>query len=213
VVCAFSIEGAWISGSGSARLVEACEAFGQGHLDPFGGKVEGAEIALGEGDKDFFARVGAADDEQGNWAGGAVNVFDSSDGDGCAAGHVEEGAANQVCNVDCVCVKRGSVSKGDGDEQAGEGFGGRDGVGLGKVKDDAALMEPMGLKVYFAREWIRFAPQRVRIGDKPKAAAFGELLREISEDVGEYFAFAALGTADAGQPDPFFLRFRLGHLA
>jgi hypothetical protein len=51
----------------------------------------------------------------------------------------------------------------------------------------------------------------IRIGDKPKLLSLGKFLGEIGEDIGEDFAFAALGAANAGKPNPLLPVFRYGH--
>jgi len=47
-------------------------------------------------------------------------------------------------------------------------------------------------------------------GDEPEIAAVGEFLRKIGEDVGEDFALAALGAANARKPDQRLLMGRSG---
>jgi hypothetical protein len=152
-----------------------------------------------------------ADDEQSCRAGRAVDVFNLPDWNRCCTGYVEEGAANQVGDEDFIFVKLSPVCERDGHDQADERLSRGDRFVLGKVKDDAALVQPVSVKFNFARMWIRFGPRKVWVGDQPEAPALGEFLREVSEDVGEDFAFAALGTADAGQPDPLILWLGLGH--
>lgn len=129
--------------------VEVGEAFGKGHLDTLGGEVDGAKIAFGEGDQDFAGC--AVDNQQGNGAGGAVDIFDFADEDGAGAGYVEEGAAEKVGDVNLVAGEWGSLGQWNGYDEAIEGFGGGDGIYSGKVKDDAAFMRPMGHEFNFAR--------------------------------------------------------------
>jgi hypothetical protein len=125
--------------------IQVREAFGEGHFYSLGVEVDGAEIAFGEGDEDFFGGDCAADGQQGYGAGGAVYGFDLADEDGgVCLGDVIEGAAYQVGYVDFVFVERGAVGAGNGDGEADEGFGGGDGVDSCEVKDDAAFMEPVG---------------------------------------------------------------------
>jgi hypothetical protein len=47
-------------------------------------------------------------------------------------------------------------------------------------------------------------------GDEPEIAAVGEFLRKIGEDVGEDFALAALGAANARKTDQRLLMKRSG---
>jgi hypothetical protein len=81
------------------------------------------------------------------------------------------------------------------------------------MKNDAAFMQPVGDELGFDGGWrhlcARLGKRRFGVGDKPEATAVGKSLREIGEDVGEDLAFAALGAADASEPDPL-LRLRSG---
>ena len=83
------------------------------------------------------------------------------------------------------------------------------------MKHDAAFVEPVRPKFNFAWKRIKsgFRPRRVGIGNEPKLFALRKFFREISEDVGEDFAFAALGTANPGQPDPLRLNLTRYHWA
>jgi hypothetical protein len=183
--------------------VQADKAFGQRHLYALGGKIDVAEIAFGEGDQDLVAGVGRAHDEESNGASGAVYFFNLTYQDRGRAGYIHQGAADQVSNVDFVVGEWSSLSEGNSDDEAAEGFGFRDGIGVGEVEDDSALVQPMGLELNFARSGIGFGARRLRVGDQPRLLAVGKSLGEIGEDVGEDFAFAALRAANAGQPSPF----------
>ena len=116
--------------------VEGGEAVGESHFYALRFEVDAAEERFGEGDEDFSG--GAVDDEQGNGAGVAVYVFDNADEDGLGWGDVEEGAAGEVGDVELIRGEGGALSAGDGDEQAGEGFGGGDGVVFLEMEDDGA---------------------------------------------------------------------------
>jgi hypothetical protein len=81
------------------------------------------------------------------------------------------------------------------------------------MKNDAAFMQPVGDELDFDGGWrhlgARLGKRRFGIGDEPEMAAVSKFFREVSEDVGEDLTFAALGAADAGEPDPR-LRLRSG---
>jgi hypothetical protein len=164
-----------------------------------------------EGDQDFFLGAGGKHDEQGYGSGGAVYIIDPAHFDWGGGGDIEEGAADQVADVDFVGIERGALGERDGDDQAGQSFGVGDGTGLGKVEDDAALMKPVGLKLELARGLICLPARGIGIGNEPEPPPLRELFREVGEDVGEDFPFAALRAADAGQPDPHLRRLRRGH--
>ena len=80
-----------------------------------------------------------------------VYIIDPAHFDWGGGGDIEEGAADQVADVDFVGIERGALGERDGDDQAGQSFGVGDGTGLGKVEDDAALMKPVGLKLENSR--------------------------------------------------------------
>src|SRR5580698_5099255 len=81
------------------------------------------------------------------------------------------------------------------------------------MEHDSALVQPVVNQLDFTRRWIRPGARRIRIGNEPKPLAFREFFREIGKNIGEDLAFAALRTANAGQPDPLLLSFRRGHCA
>jgi hypothetical protein len=102
-----------------------------------------AEIALGEGDQDFFC---------GTWAltrrdtGPAVRStsFDLAYETGSGPATSIESAADQVGDIDFVLGQRGTLGQRNGDDEAGEGFSGGDGIDPREMKDDAAFVEPVG---------------------------------------------------------------------
>src|SRR6185437_159102 len=120
---------------------EIGKPFGESHFDALVWEVEGAEVGLGERDQDFALR--ATHDEQRGRASGAVNVFDGADGDWWVRRNIEQGAADEVGDVDLVVGERGAFAAGDGDDEAGEGFGCGDGVDAGKAEDDAPFVQPV----------------------------------------------------------------------
>jgi hypothetical protein len=124
-----------------ALLVDVGEAGGEGHFDALVFEVNLGEEAFGEGDEDFA--VCALDDEEGNGAGGAVNVEDGAERDRGGAGDVDEFRADEVGDVDLVFREGGAFGAGNGDYEARKLFGGGDGVDAGKVEDDGALVEPV----------------------------------------------------------------------
>jgi len=90
-------------------------------------------------------------DEERRGAGGAVDVFDGSEIYGRGPGDVDEGAADEIADVDLVRGERRAISKRDGNERTDEGFGGGDGVNAGEVEHDAALVRPVVNEFNFAR--------------------------------------------------------------
>ena len=57
-------------------------------------------------------------------------------------------------------------------------------------------------KVDFEWRGSRFCGRGSRLGNQPQVLPLGEFFRKVCQDVGEDFAFAALRTPDAGQPNP-----------
>src|SRR5579863_4089531 len=186
--------------------VQIGQAFGQRHLDEARGQIELAEIAFREGDEDF-TRSGF-ENEKRNRAGGAVDGDNCADSDGRGAGDVEERAADEIADVGLVVSERDALGEGNGYEQASERFGSGDGVDAGEMQYDAALVQPVVDEFGRARR-----RRRVRtLVEEAQVAALGELVGKVSEDVGEDFAFASLGAADARQGDPL-TRFRRSSLS
>jgi hypothetical protein len=203
-------------------LVQVNQPFGQGHLDAFGSEVESAQVGFGEGDEDFSPC--SADDEERRGTGGAVDVFDDSDFDRRGAGDIDERAADKIADVGFVFAEWRSLFARDGDGEPFEGFGRGDGIDGGKVKDDAALVQPVVDELDFARIGRGFRIPGPKIGtwgtldlslvlgawfsceviggEEPEAAAFGEFFGEIGEEIGEDFAFAALRAAYTRESDP-----------
>ena len=62
-------------------------------------------------------------------------------------------------------------------------------------------------KVDFEWRGSRFCGRGSRLGNKPQMLSLCKLFRKIGKDVGEDFAFAALCTANARQPDPLLSGF------
>lgn len=117
--------GSGASGVGwaGARLpgrIQVDETLGQSHFDALRFEVDAAEVTLGEGNEDFASR--ASDDKKGRGACGAVNILNCADGDGVAAGDVNQRAAGEVADVGLVFGECGSSCARNGDDEAFERF-------------------------------------------------------------------------------------------
>src|SRR5487761_2431318 len=83
------------------------------------------------------------DDEEGDRAGGAVDVFNDAEDAGSWSGTIDELTIDEITNVDFVRGKGRTLLARDGDDEAGEGFSVVDGVDAVKVEDDGALVQPV----------------------------------------------------------------------
>lgn len=199
-------------------MVDLGEAFGQGHADGFGRKVELEDEGVGEGDEEFAA-FGGRDGEQRRGvfeAVGSVGRRGELDGvdeaDGLAA--IVDGASDEVGDVGGAGLERGSFGEGDEDLFAGELLGLLDGVDAGKVEHDAAGVaadgEPVGGDVDGLRRcgWGGSGRSIGRGGSgeaggcEEDAGMAGEAAGEVGEEVGEDLSLASLGAQDLGQHDP-----------
>lgn len=153
--------------------------------------------------------------------GGEVNVGDNAYKDGAdgdwvgGVGEVEDGAAYEVADVAGVFVfELKAFGGGDDDFEAGEEFGGVDGVDAGEVEDDASLVfadgEPVGGDLGDAG--CGFGAGEVG-GSEEDPLVGVEAFGEVGEEFGEDLAFTALGAEELCQDNPLRYLFRYGSIA
>ena len=109
-------------------------------------KVQFPEIAPGERNQNLLKL--SAYDQQRYRACGPVYILNDANGlrsiwSGISAGYVHKSATDEVSNVGLVCAERDSLCARNGKQKAFQLLRRADGVNAGKVKDDAALVEPV----------------------------------------------------------------------
>jgi len=163
----------------------------EGRLGIFGGVVE----------VDGEERCGFAEADFAVGGGKELDVDDFTDGSFA----VEEGAADEVGDIEGVGVERGELRGRDHQLTAGEEFGFGDGVGGSELEDNAPGIFADGEKV--GLDGSRGGTRCGGIGrsrDEGDLAAFGELGRgiQVGMEFAEEFSATALGTQELGERDP-----------
>ena len=180
-------------------LIQLNQSFRQIHDHTFRGKVEFAEIAPGKRHQHLLRP--STDDQQRHWACAPVYILNDANGlrsilSGISAGYVHKSATDEVSDVDFVGGEGDSLCARNGKQEPFQLLRRADGVNAGKVKDDAALVEPVVSQ--FNRAWL----QRAILVDECEVFALGELFRKVGEGFSEDLASSTLRAKNPRKPDP-----------